>query len=59
MADILGDQLVPGFVPHGLGAELYLALDDSEPRSFNETEGHTAWRTAMKEEMDAVEKNGT
>jgi hypothetical protein len=59
MADILGDQLVPGSVPHGLGAELHLALDGSEPRSFNEVEGHTAWRTAIKEEMDAVEKNGT
>jgi hypothetical protein len=41
-----------------LGAELHLALDDREPRS-TEAEGHTAWRTAMKEEMDAVEKNET
>jgi folate-dependent tRNA-U54 methylase TrmFO/GidA len=40
-----------------LGAELHLALDDGEPRSFFQAEGHAAWRTAMKEEMDAVEKN--
>jgi hypothetical protein len=42
-----------------LGAELHLVPDDREPCSFTEAEGHTAWRAAMKEEMDAVEKNGT
>jgi hypothetical protein len=39
MADILGDQLVSGTVPHDLGAKLHLALDDKEPRSFTEAEG--------------------
>jgi hypothetical protein len=57
MEDILGDQPVPGLAPHDLEAQLYLACDDGEPRSFTEAERHAAWRAAMQSEMDAVEKN--
>src|SRR6185437_14231234 len=59
MEDLLGDQPVPGLVPHDLEAQLHLACDDREPRSFAEAEGHAAWRAAMQSEMDAVEKNRT
>ena len=59
MEDLLGDQPVPGLVPHDLEAQLHLACDDGEPRSFAEAEGHAAWRAAMQSEMDAVEKNRT
>ena len=59
MVDLIGDAPVPGLVPHDLEAQLYLACDNGEPRSFAETEGHTAWRAAMKLEMDAIEKNRT
>ena len=59
MEDLLGDQSVPGLVPHDLEAQLHLAYDDGEPRSFAEAEGHAAWRAAMQSEMDAVEKNRT
>jgi hypothetical protein len=57
MEDLLGDQPVPGLVPHDLEEQLHLACDDDEPRSFTETEKDAAWRAAMKAEMDAVEKN--
>jgi hypothetical protein len=59
MEDILGDQPVPGLVPHDLDGQLHLACDDGEPRSFAEAEKDAAWRAAMKAEMDAVEKNRT
>jgi hypothetical protein len=59
MEDLLGDQLVPGLVPHNLEGQLQLACDDGEPRSFVEAEKDAAWRAAMKAEMDAVEKNRT
>ena len=59
MENLLGDQPVPGPVPHDLEAQLHLACDDGEPRSFVEAERHAAWRTAMQLEMDAVEKNRT
>jgi hypothetical protein len=59
MEDLLGDQPVPGLVPHDLEGQLHLACDDSEPRSFTEAEKDAAWRAAMKAEMDAVEKNRT
>ena len=39
MEDLLGDQPVPGLVPHDLEAQLHLACDDGEPRSFAEAEG--------------------
>jgi len=38
MEDLLGDQPVPGLAPHDLDAELHLACDDGEPRSFAEAE---------------------
>ena len=59
MEDLLGDQPVPGLVPHDLEAQLHLACDDSEPRSFAKAEGNMAWRAAMQSEMDTVEKNRT
>jgi hypothetical protein len=59
MENLLGDQPVPGLTPHDLEAQLHLAYDDGEPRSFAETERHTAWRTAMQSKMDVVEKNYT
>jgi hypothetical protein len=59
MENLLGDQPVPGLVPHDLEAQLHLACDDGEPRSFAEAERHATWHAAMKSEMDAVEKNCT
>jgi hypothetical protein len=59
MENLLGDQPVSGLVPHDLEAQLHLACDDSESRSFVEAERHAAWRAAMQSEMDAVEKNRT
>jgi hypothetical protein len=58
MENLLGDQPVPGLVPHDLEAQLHLACDDGEPRSFTEVE-RRAWRAVMQLEMDAVEKNLT
>lgn len=43
---------MPGLVPHDLEAELHLAYDDGEPRSFAEAEGHAAWRATMKKLAD-------
>jgi hypothetical protein len=59
MENLLGEQLVPGLAPHDLEAQLHLACDDGEPRSFAEAERHAAWRAAMQSKMDAVEKNCT
>jgi hypothetical protein len=59
MEDILDDQPVSGLVPHDLDGQLHLVCDDGEPRSFTEAEKDAAWRTVMKVEMDAVEKNRT
>jgi hypothetical protein len=42
MENLLGDQPVPGPVPHDLEAQLHLACDDGEPRSFAEAERHAA-----------------
>jgi hypothetical protein len=38
MEDLLGDQSVPGLVPHNMEAQLHLACDDGEPRSFAKAE---------------------
>jgi hypothetical protein len=54
MEDLLGDQPVSGLVSHDLEAQLHLACDDGEPRSFEEAERDTAWRAAMQLEMDVV-----
>jgi hypothetical protein len=59
MENLLSDQPVPGLAPHDLEAQLHLACDDGEPRSFTEAERHAAWYAAMQSEMDAVEKNCT
>ena len=59
LENLLGDQPVPGLVPHDLEAQLHLVCDDGEPRSFAKAERHVAWRAAMQLEMDAVEKNRT
>lgn len=59
MDNILGELPVPGLAQHDFEAELHLACDDGEPRSFAEAEGDAAWRVAMKQEMDAVERNRT
>jgi hypothetical protein len=59
MEDLLGDQPVPGLVPHDLEGQLHLTCDDGEHRSFAEAEEDAAWRAAMKAKMDAVEKNRT
>jgi hypothetical protein len=57
MQNLLSDQPVSELIPHDLEAQLHLACDDSEPRSFTEAERHAAWRAAMQSEMNAVEKN--
>jgi hypothetical protein len=59
MENLLGDQPVSGLVPHDLEAQLHLACDDGESRSFVEAERHAVWRAAMQSEMAAVEKNRT
>jgi hypothetical protein len=59
MENLLGDQAVPGLAPHDLKAQLHLACDNGEPRSFAEAERHAAWRAVMQSEMDTVEKNWT
>jgi hypothetical protein len=59
MENLLDDQSVPELPPHDLEAQLHLACNDGEPRSFAEAERHVAWRATMQSEMDAVEKNCT
>jgi hypothetical protein len=59
MENLLSDQLVPGLVPHDLEAQLHLACDDGEPRSFTEAERHAAWCATIQSKMDTVEKNRT
>jgi hypothetical protein len=59
MENILGDQSVSGLAPRDLEAQLHLACDDGEHRSFAEAERHGVWRAAMQLEMDVVEKNCT
>jgi hypothetical protein len=55
--NLFGDQPVPGLVPHDLKAQLHLACDDGEPRSFMEVERHATWCAVMQLEMDTVGKN--
>jgi hypothetical protein len=59
MKNLLSDQSVLGLVSHDLEAQLHLACDDGEPRSFTEVERHAAGRAVMLSEMNAVEKNRT
>jgi hypothetical protein len=48
LENIFGDQLVPGLAMHDFKAELHLAHEDGEPRSFAEAEGDMAWCTTIK-----------
>jgi predicted dithiol-disulfide oxidoreductase (DUF899 family) len=57
--NLLGEQPIPGLAQHNFEAELHLAQDDGEPRSFAETERDAAWHATMQMEMDAVERNKT
>jgi hypothetical protein len=59
MENLLHDQPVSRLVPHDLEAQLHLACDDGEPRSFAEAERHAAWHVTMQSETDAIEKNRT
>jgi hypothetical protein len=45
--NIFGNQPIPGLAMHDFEAELHLAHEDGEPRSFPEAEGDAAWRAAM------------
>jgi hypothetical protein len=45
--NILGDQPVPEMAVHDFKAELPLAHEDGEPRSFAEAEGDAAWCATM------------
>jgi hypothetical protein len=42
MENLHGDQPVPRLAPHDLEAQLHLACDNGEPRSFAEAERHAA-----------------
>ena len=57
MEDLLGDQPTPGLASRDLEAQLHLACDDGESRSFAKVAGHADWRAAMQSEMGAVEEN--
>jgi hypothetical protein len=46
--NIFSDQPIPRLAMHEFKVELHLAHEDSEPRSFAEAEGDTAWRTMMQ-----------
>jgi hypothetical protein len=47
MEDLLGDQPSQGLASHDLEAQLHLACDDGEPRSFAEAERDAAWCATM------------
>ncbi|KAK3124877.1 hypothetical protein QOZ80_7BG0595270 [Eleusine coracana subsp. coracana] len=59
MEDILGDQPVSGPALRDLEAQLHLACDDDEPRSFAEAKRDGTWRAAMQSKKDAVAENRT
>jgi hypothetical protein len=44
---------------HDFEAELHLAHEDGEPRSFVEAKGDVACHAEMQQEMDVVEQNRT
>ncbi|RLM58423.1 retrotransposon protein, putative, Ty1-copia subclass [Panicum miliaceum] len=48
-----------GLAPHILEADLHLAHNSGEPRSFAEVNGHAAWCAMMQLEMDPAERNQT
>ena len=57
MANILGDDSPPGQAPR-LFAQLHLS-HAGEPTGYAEAKGDPAWQAAMKQELQAVEKNKT
>jgi hypothetical protein len=57
--NILSNTLVPGVAQRELSPGSLLFVSDGEPGSDPEAEHDEAWRAAMKEEMDCVERNGT
>lgn len=52
------DEPVPGLAERNLDAELHL-VSTGEPASFAEPDGDSAWRMAMQEEIDSIERNCT
>jgi hypothetical protein len=46
--NIFGDQPIPRLAMHDFKAELHLAHEDGEPRSFSEVEGDAAWHAVMQ-----------
>jgi hypothetical protein len=56
--NVLGPATSPGFAPRDINTELFLQIGE-EPALFAEAVQHESWRQAMKEEMDAIESNGT
>lgn len=56
--NMIGDALVSGKAPREVDDEA-LCLVCGEPSSFAEAEHDVAWQAAMKEEMEAVERNNT
>jgi len=57
MENILGDDSPPGQAPR-LFAQLHLS-HAGEPTGYAEAKGDPAWEAAMKQELQAVEKNKT
>lgn len=57
--NVIGREAVPGQAARELVDDtLYLACE-VEPSSFAEVESELAYRAAMKEEIDALERNNT
>jgi len=57
VTNIVGDDTPPGLAPRHC-AELHLT-HAGEPTNHAEAMGHPAWEAAMKQELQAVEKNKT
>ena len=56
--NLIVEEPLPGLAPRNLDSELHLA-STGEPCSFAEAEGDKAWQAAMREEIEAVERNKT
>jgi hypothetical protein len=58
--NLIGENApAPGIAQRELEEASLLLAGPGEPCSFAEAEGDEAWRAAMQEEMDAVNRNGT
>ena len=57
--NVIGDVPVPGHAARDLNDETLCLVCEGEPSSFAEAEHDVAWQAAMKEEMEAVERNDT